>query len=148
MDGEVQTNRETTMLEIKWGPDLMIGVPEIDRQHEELVRLLNELFNAYMEDETGDVIADSVNAVADYADYHFSAEEELMEKVGYPGMAEHSQIHVSFTEKSLEFLVDFLEGREALPTEIIEYLGDWVVEHIKVTDMALGQYMRESGKAA
>lgn len=127
---------------IVWGPDLQLGHRIIDKQHEELVALLNDL---------DDVIAGRIGSLTDimrrletYVVFHFGTEEALMrslaETVPY---IEHCKEHRQFVTQ-LGGLQDMDTRKPAeIAAGLADYLSNWLREHILVSDRRLVQALKQ-----
>lgn len=83
---------------IEWDKKYELGVPLIDSQHKRIVELAGDLHDALSGDPErykGN-LEGILKALCDYTDYHFAAEERLIEKHGYAGIAAHKLAHQSF----------------------------------------------------
>ena len=72
------------MEKIVWNQSLSVGVEEIDRQHKQLVFILNQLLGMDGLTVDSETISDTLTRMTDYADYHFNSEEGYMRKYAYP----------------------------------------------------------------
>lgn len=133
---------------ITWHPGLHIGIPEIDEQHEKLTGMINELCLAYAEGRDKAVLSEIIIGVSDYAGYHFDAEEKRMREAADPEIEAHLAQHREFLGRSIGFLLSFVDGREELTVEVLDYLTGWWVAHITGTDKNLGRYLAGRGAAS
>jgi len=126
-----------------WGPKLVIGIDDIDNQHKKLVVLINDLYRAMKlkqgRKKTGEILAN----LADYTVYHFNFEKNLFEKHGYPGTREHLKIHDRLVEKVIDYKTQHEEGRAAVTMDLMDFLNDWLREHIMKTDVAYVPFIKE-----
>ena len=82
--------------------------------------------------------------LAEYTDFHFSAEEKLQEDVGYPGLKEHKAKHEEFKKnlKELEAFLDESEGpTDAFVDQVKKNVVDWLFQHIKAFDRSVAEYI-------
>jgi hemerythrin-like metal-binding protein len=133
---------------ITWHPGLHIGIPEIDEQHEKLTGMINELCLAHAEGRDKAVLSEIIIGVSDYAGYHFDAEEKRMREAADPEIEAHLAQHREFLGRSIGFLLSFVDGREELTVEVLDYLTGWWVAHITGTDKNLGRYLAGRGAAS
>lgn len=123
---------------------LVTGNELIDGQHKELIDKINKLISC-CEDGGGKLEAiKMLGYLADYTEFHFAAEEELQEKISYPGLAEHRQKHEEF-KKAVEELHEMLFEQEG-PTEafvqaVQHNVIEWLYGHIKGFDCSVAAYM-------
>lgn len=75
---------------------------------------------------------------------HFSAEEELMAKQGYPGLFEHRSQHAWFVARLAELKSTLEKEGPSFPLVIdaTQTLLDWIVDHIRNTDLRFGDFLR------
>lgn len=83
------------MSEIAWKQEYSVGNEAIDADHQGLFDLVRELAEA---DITDGLLNSILVRLENYAAGHFSREEALMEKMGYPGFEEHKKQHQAFVE--------------------------------------------------
>ncbi len=126
-----------------WNEKLVLGFAKIDDQHKELVRLINQLHNA-MRSKVGAREAGRIlDELAKYTTYHFGFEEELFDRYGYPAASEHKKIHRDLVAKVVGFQQDFHQGRAGLSMDLMNFLTDWLKQHILQTDRAYAPFFHD-----
>jgi hemerythrin len=130
---------------ITWTNALSVGVKEIDRQHQHLIQLINDLHEAMKEGKEKEVLGKTLKDLCDYTVYHFGAEVRMLEGVGYPGI--HAQIaeHRSFTREILEIRVRFEAGQSVITIDLMQFLRDWVNDHVKGVDKKYTSFLHSKG---
>lgn len=128
----------------EWIPRLGVNVAAIDDQHLQLFGWINRLWDVYQtEDEAG------LNAVlgflVEYAEFHFSAEEALMDRAGYDWADAHKGLHREFRAKVAEFEQRQASAFHSVTPELLEYLREWLVHHIAHEDRKLGAFLVSKG---
>ena len=120
------------MAYLHWSSDLDTGIEVIDKQHQRIADYLNELNAA---NSTGDMAVTNriLNELVDYTITHFSFEEELQEKAGYPFLRAHKRVHEIFAKRVAEFQKRAAAGENVAP-EVLAMLKIWLVNHIKGDD--------------
>lgn len=124
-----------------WTPDLETGIRQIDLQHQELIEIINE-FEATLEaGDDGRAMDDLLPRLAAYVAFHFATEEAMIP--GVPGGASHKALHTEqhqdFSERVTK--LKSMPGHE-LRREMramLEYLKQWLVDHIMQTDKQLAR---------
>jgi hemerythrin len=119
---------------VTWNDSWLIGVREIDIQHQNLVSLLNQLHEAMSQGRGKDVLGGILESLVRYTKAHFAAEERLMQQNGYPDIIAHKSEHEQLTKKVLEFQKEFVSGRIAMGVEVMQFLGSWLRSHIRGSD--------------
>ncbi|MBT8341688.1 MAG: bacteriohemerythrin [Desulfatitalea sp.] len=130
---------------VKWSEDLSVNVREIDKQHQKLVSLINSLGDAMRERRAKEVVGSVIQELADYALTHFLTEEKYFDKYGYPDLVKHKNEHDAFVEKVSKFQKDFDAGRLALSINMLNFLKDWLINHIRGTDKKYSAFFNEKG---
>jgi hemerythrin len=128
---------------IEWDRRYSVGIPKIDDQHKELVRLTNELYASCMlsDEKTTAQFKTTLSSLVHYVTEHFGAEERLLQRVGYPHYAEHKKEHESFVKKMLDDMKLFSEGKSFVPNNFVRFLKDWILSHIAVSDKQYSEFL-------
>ena len=84
---------------LAWTDDLSVGIEEIDRQHKELVNILNELHEAITQRRASSACVAILDELIEYTRVHFTVEESLFRILGYPGYGPHHQEHEKLIEQ-------------------------------------------------
>lgn len=128
---------------VSWDPKLLVGNAEIDGQHQELFRRVDQLLLALQMGSVAAEVERVMAFVGDYVHLHFRQEEALMQRTGYPDrpahVAEHLELIHSFVALKRQL------GKTGPTPEFAAALGaalvDWLKEHIATTDSALGTWL-------
>jgi len=128
-----------------WGNDLILGVRQIDEQHKQLVTMVNDLHRAMKQRRSTTVMAGILDRLASYTGYHFGTEEELFKKHGYPETPAHVKIHGDLVAKVLDFKARVDHGDATISMDLMQFLKDWLANHIKVTDKKYVPFFHEKG---
>ena len=129
-----------------WSQSLETGHHVIDAQHKELVRTANELFEECAQGSAADQIDKTVNFLVSYTKKHFSEEEALQKKSGYPDYPNHSKLHAALVQ-TLTALATELKQSGPTPTvinKLIRGVGDWLVNHIQQQDTKVAAHVQAS----
>lgn len=119
---------------IKWSEKYELGIKEVDNQHKGLVIIINELFTFMSEGKAKDNLESIFEHLTDYTKKHFFTEEAMMIKYAYPDYTQHKQEHTKFIEKLTSLKDDFSHGKATVSLEILNFLKDWLLNHIQITD--------------
>jgi hemerythrin len=129
----------------EWTDDLRIDVALIDTQHRRLIEAINAFYEGISTRQSNAALAQLLKFMIDYLQEHFSTEEGLMRKHGYPDLDRHSAQHQGFVDETRAMVDRYVEGRLLLSIEVTSFLRTWLINHIQVTDKALGQFLRAHG---
>lgn len=131
-----------------FGPDLEIGVPDIDAQHREIFDALRTLDAALAapDDEAEDV---ALTVLSRYVFAHFETEERWMRQTAYPRTREHVSKHDEFAARLVAMTEERDEGGgTALLALRIRSAIAWVRDHIQGEDQLLGRHLEPRRHAA
>jgi hemerythrin len=123
-----------------WNDNLRINIPEIDIQHKKWIDLMNALHDAMKAGKSKEVLNSAINSLMAYTQVHFKAEERFLAENNYTDLANHKLQHQKFVEKIQEFRHKYESGQLGLSIEVMQFLSDWFVNHIKRTDV---EYAKE-----
>ncbi|HLN64024.1 MAG TPA: bacteriohemerythrin [Symbiobacteriaceae bacterium] len=131
----------------QWHPDLALGVPTVDAQHQEIFRRINRLLEAARNGEGRKELADTLEFLTQYVVQHMAAEELIMIRAAYPDYAAHRQQHLEFMNQVFQLKLQF--DREGASTDLVlkvqKELTGWLRIHIQKEDRKLASFMQ--GKA-
>lgn len=133
---------------LMWTDNLSVGVKYFDEDHRQLIRFINELHTAIQEvDAEGKIAAEEIeialHRLENYFQYHCVQEEVFMDKIAYPGLAEHKQSHQYFFS-TVETMSQRFRGSRNLEhaSELMQFMYDWLTHHINGVDRKYGEYLR------
>jgi hemerythrin len=134
-------NRRIIMYEFK--EDYRIGIESIDNEHRKLFEIADRAYETLMDEfipDKYDYIVDILNELKEYAATHFKHEEEYMMSIHYKRLISQKASHDEFIEKISEYDLQALDDnqKDAI-LEILEFLNDWLVNHIMKSDKLIGQ---------
>ena len=130
---------------IQWNNSLSINIVEIDRQHQNLVAMINDLNDGMRQGKGKDVLGKIIKVLIEYTVTHFKTEEKYFDQFGYPEANSHKQEHSYFINKVDEFKDNFETGKIGLSIPVMNFLSDWLQTHIKGTDKKYGPFLNEKG---
>jgi hemerythrin-like metal-binding protein len=130
------------MDEIKWDDSLSVGVQEFDEQHKKLIELVNEANR--IKDSDKEKLGNVLNELIEFTRVHFSTEEKYFEKYNYPDKESHMEEHANLIVKVLKFK-DRLDKEEEIVEEFLEFLADWLKNHLMTCDKNYVEFFRSVG---
>lgn len=128
-----------------WTSDLATGIEEIDSQHKELFRRINNLLDACSRGRGKGEVGEVLRFLEDYIVSHFAAEERYMQEYLYSGTTSHMKEHREFMNKFFHlkelFETDGPGVHIVISTNHI--IVDWLRTHIRKLDKALAVFLKE-----
>jgi hemerythrin len=131
---------------MEWTDKLSVGVPSIDAQHKKLVGIANELYDAMKAGHGKDVLDKTLDGLINYTVTHFKYEEKLFGQTGYAASGPHLKQHEDLTKQVLVIQEKMKKGVSfAQSMEVMEFLKNWLTNHILVSDKAYGPHLTSKG---
>lgn len=128
---------------VNWSDDLSVGIDVIDEHHRYLFDLVNDLHEVIAAKQGARDVARILNALSKYAQVHFRAEERMMEHYGYQALDQQKHQHHHFEERVKAFYNELHVNPLTAQFDILTYLRDWLVKHIKVEDAKLQELVKQ-----
>ena len=132
------------MNNIAWDETLSVEVDEVDEDHRRLVDLFNLLSHSVDEGDDPEYIDALLEELISCTQWHFRHEERLMLRYQYPRREEHTIEHAELIKSVRELQTKFHQADKQLTTEDIDYLSNWLTEHILGHDMKMGFFLMEA----
>ena len=130
---------------ITWDESIMLGIHEIDMQHKRIVDMINKLYDSAGLSADNNPVKDILAEMIDYTQTHFATEEKYFAEFGYAETEAHKIEHQTFINKITEFQKDYEAGKATLSAEIMQYLTQWLIGHIKGSDQKYVDCFLEHG---
>lgn len=125
--------------------DCLTGMEQIDEEHRELFRILNELQDLLASElisDKYDRTRELLERLKDYSQSHFAHEEAYMESINHPELELQRRQHNVFTAKISEMDVILPSGsQQEFLGDLLQYLVTWLYRHIISSDMMIGKLM-------
>ncbi len=124
---------------------LQTKIASIDNEHIMLIGMINDFYENIKKKTNKELISGLLKKMRNYAEFHFATEEKYFRQFNYHDYESHKKEHDSFVEKVAELESKFNEGKVILSYEITSFLRDWLVNHIKGTDMKYVEFLVAQG---
>jgi hemerythrin len=131
-----------------WNPAWETHLEPVDSQHRELFRRMEAVAQAIDHSNEADEIANTIVYLSGYIDIHFGTEEALMVRSGFPGLEMHRSAHRGLQERVALLLQELDREEGASPDDFLEFLVDWLINHIDTYDRALALHVHRMGPPA
>jgi len=116
----------------QWDSAYIVGIPEIDKQHQHLFRLAAQFQNELVQGASRKTSCKTLHQLREYAKNHFSNEEQFFRN--HPQFDFHQQIHRAFILKISQLEQDYQEWKIDLASDILDFLHHWLITHLTDTD--------------
>ena len=81
-----------------------------------------------------DVVGTILNRLVLYTHEHFGREELIWKAGRYAGLEKHKKEHADLLKTVTEFKAKYDKGTIALSVDVMEFLRDWLTNHILKSD--------------
>jgi len=129
----------------RWDHRYSVNIAEMDHQHQRLFRMVAELEHALRTGRADSIIDEVLEKVIQHTISHFAAEEDLMQQHGFPGLAAHRNEHQMLAQKLAQFNLSNMAGRPDIAAAFLDFLQDWLRDHILKTDKEYSEFLNAQG---
>ena len=131
---------------VEWDSQYSIGMPEIDKQHKKLMKILNDT----IKHSNGNIIDERkyFNKIRKKAEKflkkHFETEENILSKTKYERLEEHKAEHDKFYEEIIKRNEEIENNTRDLNLfNSTAFIKEWLLNHIKNFDKKADKYIME-----
>jgi hemerythrin len=125
----------------EWSTEYAVGLRQVDEEHQQLFVLAERLHRAMLEGNGKAILVNLLASVVDYTCYHFAHEEQLMERIGYPGYGRHQQQHRELRSRVREMQDRAASGEMTMTIDVAKFLMEWIKHHIIASDRRIANHM-------
>lgn len=129
-----------------WTNDLLTGNTQIDNEHKEIIKAINDLLDACSKGKGRAEVEKTVKFLSSYTKTHFAHEEVLQMKSKYPDYVNHKKYHQHFiaTVDDIQKKLLATGPSIALVGEINTKVANWIITHIKKEDVKVAAHIRNN----
>lgn len=128
-----------------WSDNFATGIPLIDEQHKELIKLLNKLVGHLAHQSDAPQVDQVFSQLKDYTAFHFVSEEKIWHDhfEGDSWLNWHQRAHGDFVSE----VSNMIKANEDKPYEktlesVVKFLTHWLAYHILESDMRMAKVAR------
>jgi hemerythrin len=130
---------------VAWNHACLVGVKAMDEQHAVLMDTLNDIRRSLVHGTGRDQVSEGLNRLVEFTRMHFASEEQLLDKHGFPGSAEHRGAHQKLLVQIEEAALRSHHNGELHMWSILEFLRDWYMKHVEDFDSQYGAWLNARG---
>lgn len=131
---------------IIWKEAYSVNIAEIDNQHKKLIELINNLHDAMITGKAKEEMSKILSGLVDYTLYHFATEEKIFDQYDFPGSKAHKKQHSDLIEQVAALQKKHEDGERVLTIDVMNFLRDWLNDHIMGSDKkGYGPYLNSKG---
>jgi len=110
-----------------------------DKQHQVLFEIIEQI-------KANETDISIFRRLCDYAENHFTVEEEYMKELDYPLIDEHIQEHNRFRAELDDMINACQDYDESFRKALAEFLSNWLTSHIFGIDKTLEDFILKSSR--
>lgn len=130
---------------IEWNDEITSGIEEIDRQHKQIISLLNQIVYFY---ETPDHSKELISSLLEFSKViheHFDFEEKLLAEYGFKGLKNHKAGHEEISDMINSVIMPAMLDEEGdIPAQPIISIVRWFENHLKTEDTRYFQSIKHA----
>lgn len=130
---------------IEWKDAYSLDIVEIDDQHRKLIDLINRLHSAILTGRADITLGEILTDLVYYTIYHFETEEKFFDEYDYPEAEQHKKQHKSLIDQVAALQKQHESGEKVLTMDIMNFLRDWLQDHILGSDLKFGPFLKSKG---
>ena len=124
---------------------LSVGYNAIDEQHIRWIDLINAVYNSLSSGSSREKLGKVLKDLVDYTVWHFGFENKMMAEYNYPEKESHMKLHKDFIAEIKKLEDRYDSGEDIMGVNVLEFLKDWLSNHIMKIDTKLGAYLESKG---
>lgn len=119
------------------------GIAIVDEEHKVLFDIIGKIYTAIdaeLVHDKFDLILDILDELKEYTRVHFADEEKYMKEINYSGLAQQQLLHEKFIETLNSVNLDDVDdNQEEYLFEVLNFLQNWLINHILKVDKLIPQ---------
>lgn len=124
--------------DIAWKDYYSVNDPQLDAEHKQIIKLINELFAAMRQHKEDHAAKEVLERLIQYTLTHFKHEEAILERVGYPDVEAHKALHARLRQQT----IDLRENLSLVTgSDVLYFLKQWWLGHIQGEDKKYSGYL-------
>lgn len=135
----------TTKTFLEWSPTLTVQVQAMDSEHQQLIGLMNALFDHNERGSDKATVGRAFDALAQFTIQHFADEERYMASIRYPDLENHKKAHARLLECVTLQRKEFAAGDGKVPAAVFSFFKNWLTSHILGVDAKYGRHAGATG---
>ncbi|MBL1143089.1 MAG: hemerythrin family protein [Proteobacteria bacterium] len=127
---------------IEWRDEFKIGIDEVDFEHQELIELINEIYDEAKTEGSILAVSDSLGDIFGKISAHFALEEKEMRELNYDQYEVHKEDHEQLLDSIRDIMDEYEEENNLDEEDFGNRLKDWFVNHFSTKDARLHKFLQ------
>jgi hemerythrin-like metal-binding protein len=121
-----------------WDQSLDVGVAPMNREHQDILDLMNRIYDARAQGREGAAVNQLVADLGGVCTRHFADEEAYMASIGYRELSSHKILHQKLLERFSAYAAEIKAAHGVPSDDFFNFLKFWLTSHIKGVDVKYG----------
>jgi hemerythrin len=122
---------------LQWKPEYSVGDESMDVEHQEMIDLINEIYEKLESDPDPDQVEQCLGDIFSTVSMHFALEERLMRKSNYAEYPAHKDDHEDLLDQIRDLMDDFAADSSSGAVRLEKSLSGWFASHFSTFDARL-----------
>ena len=122
---------------LEWKPSYTLGIPSVDTEHRELIRVINSVYEQLETGVEPQSITEVLGEIHARISAHFALEEQLMRSAHYAEYADHKDSHEELLDQVRDLMDRYSDDPVSGKTLLQNRLADWFGVHFATFDARL-----------
>ena len=125
----------------EWQDDFIIGVASIDREHRDMIDMINELHTQLSASPPVDTVMSFLGEIHAGIAMHFALEEKLMRADKYDQYEDHKRDHERLLDEIRDIMDQYEDSQYFDEQRLAQELTQWFMVHFKTKDARLHKHL-------
>ncbi len=126
---------------IEWTNDMSVGSDILDGHHQLIIDCLNQLHPLLDGKGRAEEVYAVLEKLEEFILMHFSEEEQVMKRAGYPDWEAHRELHNKMYDVVFALKTDVEHGRVLDAKHLFDLAYEWLLKHILGEDKKYVPYL-------
>ena len=126
---------------INWKDEFLVGVPDVDHEHQQLIALINELHEKMLSQDRDVTVEDFLGEIYAQISAHFALEEKIMREHRYDQYDDHKEDHERLLDEIRDIMDEYEENSAFSDEALANALQVWFTDHFKTRDARLHSHL-------
>ena len=122
---------------LEWKPAYALGIPSVDHEHQELIGMINEVYEHMSQEMDSEEIESCLEDIYAGIASHFALEERHMREAKYEEFEAHKDEHEDLLDQLVEMVDQFIDNPQSGRENLKNSLADWFGNHFATFDARL-----------
>jgi hemerythrin len=130
---------------LEWKDEYSVNVKEIDEQHKNLFRIINNLIEVIGHTPKEESVSEIIKEIVEYKIAHFGTEEKYFHQFNFEGTNEHEAAHQLFNKTIIQLQTKYKDDLISFAFALVDFMEDWLIGHLMDMDQKYKKCFNDHG---